>query len=434
VRRLVRGLTAAVLAAGLVPVASSLAAAQPSDVPTFGVQFHAGWSTYTNAQRIQVLDKLQSAGVRWVRVDMGWASIQEHRRGQISEWYVERLDFVVDAARDRGMQVLGTLWGTPSWANGGHPPNVPPHDPADFAWAASWVASHFRGRVAAFEVWNEPNSTRFWTGSVTRYVDILRAAYPRFKAGDPDVEVVLGGPADQDTAWIRSAYEAGAKPYFDVMGVHSYMSPADLPPETDNGTIWTLAGVSKVLDVMKAHGDGSKEIWLTEYGWSSHANTGSEPNWKRGVTQAQQADYLVRSLRYLGTHRPYVTQVFWYEERNETSGDVHEDNFGLLTSDLVEKPAYAAAKAFLTGEAPAPVTKTVRTRSFSFFAKSLTIPRGSRIKWVNVSPRRHVLVKKGSWSRTLLPGRTYLRAFRTRGTVSYVCRVHPGMKGTIKIV
>jgi plastocyanin len=129
-----------------------------------------------------------------------------------------------------------------------------------------------------------------------------------------------------------------------------------------------------------------------------------------------------------------VTQVFWYEERNETSGEVHEDNYGLLTSDLEEKPAYVAAKAFLTGETPAAVTKTVRTRSLRFFAKSLTIPRGSRIKWVNVSPRRHVLVKKGSWSRALAPGTTYLRTFRTRGIVSYVCRVHPGMKGTIKVV
>jgi plastocyanin len=417
-----------------VPVVSHLAAAQPSGVPTFGVQFHAGWSTYTNAQRIEVLDKLQAAGVTWVRIDMGWPSIQEDGRGDISDWYVERIDFAVDAARARGMQILGTLSGTPSWANGGNPRNVPPDDPADYGWAAQWVASHFRGRVAAFEVWNEPNSTRFWTGSVTRYVDVLRAAYPRFKAGDPDVKVVLGGPANKDTAWIGAAYEAGAKGFFDVMGLHSYMSPSDLPPETDNGTIWTLAGVSRVLDVMEDHGDGSKEIWFTEYGWSSHPNSGSEANWDRGVTQAQQADYLVRSLRFLGTHRPYVTQVFWYEERNETSGGVHEDNFGLLTSDLVEKPAYAAAKAFLTGETPAPITKTVRTRSFSFFAKSLTIPRGSTIKWVNVSPRRHVLVRKGSWSKVLAPGKAYLRAFNTRGTISYVCRVHPAMKGTIKIV
>jgi plastocyanin len=434
VRRLALGLTAAALAAGLVPFVPGLAAAQPSGIPTFGVQFHASWSSYTNAQRILVLDKLQAAGVTWVRIDMGWASIQEHGRGEVSDWYVERLDFAVDAARDRGMKVLGTLWGTPSWANGGRSPNAPPLDPADYAWAANWVASHFRGRVAAFEVWNEPNSTRFWTGTTARYVDVLRVAYPGFKAGDPNVKVVLGGPADQDTEWIGRVYEAGAKPYFDVMGMHAYMSPSDLPPETDNGTRWTLAGVSRVLDVMKAHDDGSKEIWFTEYGWSSHPNTGSEQNWDRGVTQAQQADYLVRSLRYLGTYRPYVTQVFWYEERNETSGGVHEDNFGLLTSDLVEKPAYAAAKAFLTGDTPTTITKTVRTRSLSFFAKSLTIPRGSRIKWVNVSQRRHVLVKKGSWSRTLLPGRTYLRAFRTRGTISYVCRVHAGMKGTIKIV
>jgi polysaccharide biosynthesis protein PslG len=433
VRRLVLGLAATVLAAGLVPAGAGDAAAQPANIPTFGVQFHALWSDYTDEQRIALLDKLDSAGIRWVRIDVSWPTLQPSR-GTVADWYVERLDFIVDAARARGIEVLATLYKTPGWANGGSDSNVPPSKPADYAWIANWVAVHFRGRIAAWEVYNEPNSDDFFTGTPQQYAAILKAAYPALKSGDPAADVVLGGPSNKDPVWLAAVYQAGASDSFDVMSVHAYMSPSDLPPETDNGTIWTLAAVSKTLDLMKSYGDGAKEIWLTEYGWSVHANSGNEPNWNRGVTREQQADYLVRSLVYLGANRPYVTKVFWYNERNRATGHPHEDGFGLLTRDLSEKPAYVAAKAFLTGETPAPITKTVRTRSFNFFAKKLTIPRGSRIKWVNVSPRRHVLVKKGSWSRALAPGRTYLRTFHTRGTISYACRVHPGMKGTIKIV
>jgi plastocyanin len=534
VRRLVIGFAATVLAAGLVPAGASGAEAQPANIPTFGVQFHALWWDYTDEQRIALLDKLDAAGIRWVRIDVSWPTVQPSR-GTIADWYVELLDFVVDAARARGIDVLATLYRTPGWANGGSSSNVPPLEEADYAWIANWLASHFRGRIAGWEVYNEPNSDTFFTGTPRRYAAILMAAYPALKSGDPGADVVLGGPANQDPVWLEAVYKAGARDSFDVMAVHAYMSPSDLPPETNNGTIWTLAATSKTLDLMQRFGDGDKEIWLTEYGWSAHPNRGDELNWHRGVTQEQQADYLVRSLVYLGANRPYVTKVFWYNERNRATGHAHEDGFGLLNRDLSEKPAFAAAKAFLTGEtgsdvtpptvndlrasrqpvekqtvisfsldeaatatilvkgpggavvrtlasnieygtgpssvtwnrrnqsgslvaagtytvavravdasaneasATAPVsvavlTKTVRTKTSTFFAKSLTIPRGSRIKWVNVSPRRHVLVKKGSWSRALAPGRTYLRAFRTRGIVSYVCRVHYGMKGTIKIV
>jgi polysaccharide biosynthesis protein PslG len=536
-RRLVLGLTATVLAAGLVPAGAGAAAAQSADIPTFGVQFHALWWDYTDEQRIALLDKLDAAGIRSVRIDVSWPSLQP-RRDTVAGWYVELLDFVVDAARARGIDVLATLYRTPGWANGGSSSNVPPLEREDYAWIANWLADHFRGRVGAWEVYNEPDSDTFFAGTPQQYAAILMAAYPAFKSGDPAADVVLGGPANQDPIWLEAVYQAGARDSFDVMAVHAYMSPSDLPPETDNGTIWTLAATSMTLQLMQRYGDGGKEIWLTEYGWSAHANTGNEQNWHRGVTRKQQADYLVRSLVYLGANRPYVTKVFWYNERDRETGHPHEDGFGLLDRDLSEKPAYVAVKAFLTGGTPPPgsdvtpptvndlrasrqpvqeqtvvsfslsepanatimvkgpsgslvrtlasnveygagpssvtwnrrnqsgslvaagtytvvvrtvdasanaasarapvsvarLTKTVRTRSSRFFAETLTIPRGSRIKWINVSSRRHVLVKRGSWSRALLPGGTYLRAFRAKGTVSYVCRRHPGMTGTIKVV
>jgi hypothetical protein len=98
---------------------------------------------------------------------------------------------------------------------------------------------------------------------------------------------------------------------------------------------------------MVANGDGAKPIWFTEFGWSSHANPSGVQNWNRGVTQQQQADFLVRTLTYVAQNFPYVTNVFWYEERNSASGNVQLDNYGLLNRDLSPKPAYDALKAFL---------------------------------------------------------------------------------------
>ena len=100
---------------------------------------------------------------------------------------------------------------------------------------------------------------------------------------------------------------------------------------------------------MAQQGDGGKPIWFTEFGWSSHPNTASTPTWQRGVTEAQQGDYFVRTLRWIATNAPYVTNTFWYNDTNTTAGAEQYDNYGLLRTDLSPKPAYTTLKGYLTG-------------------------------------------------------------------------------------
>jgi hypothetical protein len=160
---------------------------------------------------------------------------------------------------------------------------------------------------------------------------------------------------------------------FDVMATHPYMGVADAPPETpDDGSIWTISHVAAVHDLMVRNGDGSKPIWFTEFGWSSHDNWAGIENWNRGVTPDQQADYFVRTIKYVATNYPYVTNLFWYEERNNTSGNIQLDNYGLMTHDLVAKPAYDSIKSFLTGGSTA--TSTTSTASTSTTASTTTAP------------------------------------------------------------
>jgi len=317
--------------------------------PAVGSQFHATWSNYSAQDRATILDKLAAAGVEWVRIDVGWASYEFHGAGQIESWYTNRVDAAVNEANARGLKVLLTPWMTPAWANGGAGTSAPPTDPADYARFLTWLAEHHQGRVQAYEVWNEPNLNYFWKGSAAQYASLLTAAYPALKAGDPAAQVVLGGPAYNDSAWVANQYQLGIQGSFDIMATHPYQGFADAAPETaDDGTRGSFTHVTAVRDVMVANGDAAKPIWFTEFGWSDHATPAGTPNWQWGVTAAQQGDYLIRSLRWVATNAPYVTQVFWYNERNQTSGDAHLDNYGLLTADLGEKPVYQALRDYLT--------------------------------------------------------------------------------------
>ena len=368
-RPLHRLLTVVLAALCLAPAAQlatqGMAAAEYSSNPAFGVQFHGMWSSYNDTQRDQILSELHSAGVQWLRLDLGWAMLQPTGPGSYDMgWGVPFTDSVINRIHADGFHLLVTFWRTPAWANGGAGETALPTNPSDYANALQWAAARYAGKVDAWEIWNEPNMTYSMTGAdPSRYAALLRAAYPAAHAGDPATQVVFGGPSENDVPWIQKAYAAGIHGSFDVMATHPYMGPSNAPPETpDDGSIYKLTHVSAVHDLMTANGDGDKPIWFTEFGWSSHANTSSMANWELGVTPQEQGDYLVRTLQLIKQQYPYVTNAFWYEAADEHTGTTaNNDNYGLLDSSLAPKPAYSAIAGYLasaSSTSPAAPTAT----------------------------------------------------------------------------
>jgi plastocyanin len=72
------------------------------------------------------------------------------------------------------------------------------------------------------------------------------------------------------------------------------------------------------------------------------------------------------------------------------------------------------------------------TRRFS--PSSITIERGTKVKWVNKGTLTHTTTaNNGAWDETLSPGETFSRRFRRAGTFSYHCSIHPSMTGTITV-
>lgn len=326
----------------------SACGAEPGRGPAFGVQFHGIWSDYTDPERVAVLDALAEAGVTRVRIDASWAQLQPGGPDEYDPAGVELLDRVLAMATERGLRPLVMFWLTPQWANDGVGERALPHDPGDYARAVGWAAERYRGQVD-WEVWNEPNSEDFLVGAdPAGYAALLRSAYPAVKKADPSASVVAGSVQYNDVGWLAAMYDAGAAGSFDVLSTHPYQSPSDLPPEADdNGTRFRLRHVAAVRDLMVDRGDADVPIWFTEVGWSTRP--GEDVPWQRGVTGAEQAGYLVRTLRLVRTEYPYVTAVFAYTDRDgpPVLRRSHVDGYGLMTHDLRPKQALAALRAEL---------------------------------------------------------------------------------------
>jgi hypothetical protein len=361
-KRMASRLAAVTVVASLMLGAPAAATPAPIPIPpNVGVHSHLLWQEYDNPTRLRLLDKLAELKIGWIRLDIGWATLEETGRGKIGQWYVNRLDWVLKEAAARDIKVLGMLWTTPKWANGGKDWNVPPTNVGEYARAAKWLAQRFKGRVAAWELWNEASDEYFWDGDVESYAALVRATYPAIKAADPKATVVVGGTVYNDDKWLAQAYDAGIGGHFDALSTHPYMGPSDAPPEQiDNGTIWRIDHVRAVRQLMVARGDGDKPIWFTEFGWSSHDNEAGTPPWEMGVTETVQAEYLVRGMTHVARNYPYVTHIFWYVDRDTTTDDLQDDNRGLLRVDMSTKPAYDAMKGLLDPDsAPTTTTSTI---------------------------------------------------------------------------
>ena len=160
-----------------------------------GIQTHLLWGDVDDAQMRHQLDLVKASGARMTRVDVGWASLQQDGPNGYSTWYLEKIDRLVAAANQRGISLLMTFMNSPCWASTA-PESLKqgcagswwdrgvmgyaPSDPQAYARALAFLAARYGDKVAAWEVWNEPNHPDFFKASdqAGAYARLLKAAYP----------------------------------------------------------------------------------------------------------------------------------------------------------------------------------------------------------------------------------------------------------------
>ena len=340
--------------------------------PDYGVQVFLFW-------RDEVADRdlrlVKEAGFRWVKQEFAWREIEGAGPG-IYDWsYSDRLMDQVDA---RGLNMIARVGVQPEWAGGNYPDIGPPDDYQDFMNFLGALVSRYQGRVDAYQIWNEPNLSREWGGrppSPAEYAEMLKMAYQTVKAIDPDATVISAGLAPTtrwddvampDTVFIQGMYDAGAAPYFDLLGAHGAgykVSPETSPdvvasdPALNNHDpsseelkrIYCFRHVEDVRAVMLANGDGDKRIALLEFGWTTDPRSDSPYRW-HAVTDGQQADYLVRAFQYAQEHwQPWIAVMSLIYMPDSEWGIDDEQTFWSIIypgyPDLRMRPAYMALKS-----------------------------------------------------------------------------------------
>jgi hypothetical protein len=289
--------------------------------------------------------RVQAAGARHVRLFVSWRAL-EPSPGTLGG-DLARYDDAVDRLRALGISTYFVVLQTPAWATSSGAADAPP-PPGAYADFMRRLAAHFRGRVQAYEVWNEPDFPVFWRGGASAgdYTALLRATYPAVKAGDPAARVGVGGLVGNDYTYLGYLYLAGAKGSFDFVGVHTDNDcngdPRQAARDVD-GRIerFAFTGYREVRETMLANGD-DKPIWMTELGWSTTSiRCPANRRRRAGVTPAVQAAYLSRAYACLAAD-PYVEKGTWFSLNDFGPDDSIGTRFGLLSFGGARRPAFAA--------------------------------------------------------------------------------------------
>ncbi|NTY63091.1 cellulase family glycosylhydrolase [Mycolicibacterium sphagni] len=291
------------------------------------------------------LDHLKDMGVNDIRIAVPWVYVQP-QDNENYDW--SKMDYVVHAASERGINIVGVISGTPTWA--GFPLNGH-SDPADYARFAAAVAARYNdsstiGAIDDYEIWNEPNGALFYNPvSAAAYTKMLRAAYPAIKANNPNAAVIAGvlgavktisGLSVAPQSFLKQMYEAGAEGYFDALSYHPYhyTLPFSLGTGVANSPLEQVKAMRALMD---ANGDADLKIWATEYGLPTNYP----------ITQTQQAafihDFVVAWQNVDG-----AGPMFIYTTRDSyTGGFDDEQNFGLFKTNWTPKEAVATVEELL---------------------------------------------------------------------------------------
>ncbi|MDQ6672189.1 MAG: cellulase family glycosylhydrolase [Chloroflexota bacterium] len=315
-------------------------------------------------KRQRSLELLRDAGVGWVRQELPWEQIEPVARGDSTDpnfggstW--AKYDDIVARADALGLKLILRLDTSPRWALPADAADGlgPPLRSDDYWNFVSQVATRYRGNVAAYQVWNEPNLNTEWgrqPPDPPAYARLLRGASERIHAADPAAQVLMAALAPTRTEnadalneliYLQQLYDAGVRGTFDVLAVQAYGLRGG-PDDPRVGALdVTFSRPLLVRQVMERNGDATTPIWATEMGWNVNPPDLAIQSYGR-VTPSLQARYTLRAFERVREQWPWMqVECIWYWKRpDDTNPNQDWFWFRLADPDFRLQPVYYALR------------------------------------------------------------------------------------------
>ena len=285
-----------------------------------------------------VLAKIKNAGIKWIRIDIDWSVAEPSN----NKYNFTEIDRVINYAHSNGLSVLAIIAYTPDWANNKKGSNYPPDNIQHWKDFVHYVVKRYKSKVKYWNIWNEPNLERFFALKKDAFVNQIFLPAAKIIRGLDSGAFIVGPELSHHNSeghewyfWLKYILTT-CKDYIDIVSHHIYK---------DEGVYYVYEVLQdgeqylpSVMEIIEETGHGSKPFWITEIGWHTAK-----------FSENVQAERYLEMLQWRKKEN-YPNKLFFYEIIATPGTGI--DPFGILRSNLKEKPAYGVYRDYVAGKYP----------------------------------------------------------------------------------
>jgi O-glycosyl hydrolase len=297
-------------------------------------------------------DGLPKSGITLGRIDMDLNYIFPT---STSLPQFNRLDTIISDMRNNNIEPLLVVDYSPSWLGKSGSKFDPPSDMAKYNQLVSTVINHVKDSVTYYEIWNEPDNQKFWTGTDTEYGSLLRNVSQVIRSTDPSTKILAPASSDAYFKDVNSQrYKilkescTNANSYFDIISFHLYtysqISLSSWKSEMDD-----------FVQKLKQLRCEKKPLWMTESGiWTKQLSRDNRDvmlvaKFRKGLldynvsaqvyypflnhtdlgTDLGLYDYSTKLFSNIGKYYQLMSQLKFYGDNLTTVSNVQNDIGGI---------------------------------------------------------------------------------------------------------
>ena len=287
-----------------------------------GIYLHRwGWSEKSFRQMEKLAAAAKDAGIKWLREQMVWKYVEKNGKADFSNY-----DRTMDICESNRLSVCMLFSMVVKGLE-----KTDADFPERYCDALRKAVRRYRGRIAAWEICNEPNlpwpMDPRWAANYRR---LLQMATQVIREEDPSARSVGCSASGLGVGFVGSL----ADETFDDVSIHPYRRFVD-----DREFLDDLAALWKA--------GRRRDIWMTEIGWDCFPGYMRKNSPDHLVSMHEFASLMARS-HMVAASADGVKAVFGYDFVDDgilAAG--YEYHMGVLYSNITAKPAYRAiAKTF----------------------------------------------------------------------------------------
>ena len=242
----------------------------PYRVPIVG--FNGNWMDLDPGQLQSQLNSIQETRVTWIRQHIPWNMTE--LEPDTFDW-TDLDNLMATLRRYPEIELVAWLDSAPDWITDDE------YAPALAKFATSF-AERYGETIDHYQIGELDERTE-------KYKEALTAVYPAIREVDPQAQIItapLSSP--QDLNFLEELYSMGVNQFWDIVAISLHSTETAAADRRVDPNLNNLSRLVLVREIMQEQNEGTKPIWLVDFGGKNSVTVGARSDYTRVIQRAQR--------------------------------------------------------------------------------------------------------------------------------------------------